>query len=102
MQPDEVVSQRGSREEHRFSVHLKAEGHRFAAPPDRTLLQSAEAAGVTMLSSCRAGTCRTCMRRMVSGAVAYRIEWPGLLREEKDEGWVLPCVAYPLADVDLE
>ena len=102
MSPDEPVSPCGAPEGRRLSVHLKTEGHRFEAPPQRTLLQSADAAGVPMLSSCRTGTCRTCMRRMVSGTVQYRIEWPGLLREEKEEGWVLPCVAYPLADVVLE
>jgi ferredoxin len=83
-------------------VTLLTEGVTFDAGADQTILAAAESAGVSMLSSCRAGTCRTCMRRMVSGAVAYRIEWPGLLREEKDEGWVLPCVAYPLADLMLE
>jgi ferredoxin len=27
--------------------------------------------------------------------VRYRVEWPGLLAEEKAEGWILPCVALP-------
>jgi ferredoxin len=54
----------------------------FDAPADRTLLASAEAAGLSLASSCRVGTCRTCMRRLVSGAVTYRMEWPGLLAEE--------------------
>jgi ferredoxin len=84
-----------------WKVSLQAEGLTFEAGADQTILAAAEAAGVPMLSSCRVGTCRTCMRRMVSGAVAYRIEWPGLLREEKAEGWVLACVAYPGDDLLL-
>ena len=30
---------------------------------------------------------------MLEGEIAYRIEWPGLSRDEKEEGWILPCVA---------
>ena len=30
------------------------------------------------------------------------IEWPGLTAEEKEEGCVLPCVAYPTSDVVLQ
>jgi hypothetical protein len=25
--------------------------------------------------------------------VSYAIDWPGLSREEKQDGWILPCVA---------
>ncbi len=73
----------------------------FEAPSHLPVLLSAQAAGVTMPSSCRNGTCRACMQRLVSGQVSYRIEWPGLLAEEKAEGWFLPCVAYPDTDLVL-
>ena len=33
--------------------------------------------------------------------VRYRIAWPGLLAEEKADGWVLPCVALADSDVVL-
>jgi hypothetical protein len=39
------------------------------------------------------------MCRALSGNVSYRIEWPGLTKEEKAQGWILPCVAT--ADSDL-
>ena len=84
-----------------WRVTLGAGGPGFDAPEDQPLLLAAEAAGFPLASSCRNGTCRTCMRRMVSGEVRYRIEWPGLLEEEKREGWVLPCVAHPAADIVL-
>ncbi|MBG9387801.1 2Fe-2S iron-sulfur cluster-binding protein [Caenimonas aquaedulcis] len=66
------------------------------------LLQAAEQAGIPLPSSCRNGTCRTCMTLLLEGQVSYRIEWPGLLAEEKAEGWILPCVAYPQSDVTLQ
>jgi len=82
-----------------FSARLEPEGALFSAPPSLPLLQSALLAGVVMDSSCRNGTCRTCIRRLTSGQVTYRIEWPGLSAEEKTTGYILPCVAYPLSDV---
>src|SRR5215217_7912052 len=73
----------------------------FDAPEDRSVLASAEAAGLAWASSCRNGTCRTCLRRLASGDVAYRIDWPGVLPDERDEGWFLPCVAFPRSDLVL-
>jgi ferredoxin len=73
----------------------------FEACSDRPLLHSMEAAGIPWPSSCRNGTCRTCVGRLLSGSVRYEMEWPGLSREEKEEGYVLPCAAYPCSDVVL-
>lgn len=67
----------------------------WSAAEGESLLESAERAGIELLSSCRNGTCRTCMCRLAEGQVRYRIEWPGLSLEEKMEGWILPCVAEP-------
>jgi len=71
------------------------------AAGNQTLLQSAALAGIELMASCRNGSCRACMRRVLSGQVSYRIEWPGLSREEKFQGFILPCVAYPNSDVVL-
>lgn len=74
----------------------------FHAMPESTVLVSAEAAGVVLPSSCRNGTCRTCICKLLSGEVRYLIEWPGLSADEKREGWILPCVAVPLSDLVIE
>lgn len=84
-----------------FQARTEPSGERFDAPADQPLLQAALRAGVVLRSSCRNGTCRTCLCRLGAGRVAYRIEWPGVSAEEKAQGYVLPCVAYPLADVVL-
>jgi len=67
--------------------------------PGQTLLQAALAAGVRLPSSCRNGSCRTCLVMLISGEIRYTVDWPGLLAEEKAEGWVLPCVALACSDV---
>ena len=84
-----------------FTIRLEATGQQFEARADQTLLQAFEAAGIALANSCRNGTCRTCMAHMSEGQVTYRMEWPGLLKEEKEEGWVLPCVAYAASDITL-
>lgn len=85
-----------------FTATISPHGWQFDAADDQPLLRSAEAAGIRLPSSCRNGTCRACICRMSAGQVRYRIEWPGLSVDEKREGYILPCVAYPDADVTLE
>ncbi len=84
-----------------FLARIGWHGPTFEAPASLPLLQAAELAGQSLASSCRNGTCRTCMCQLVSGQVVYRIEWPGLSAEEKQAGSILPCVAYPASDVVL-
>jgi ferredoxin len=72
------------------------------APADTTILHAAEQAGIDLPSSCRNGTCRTCICRLASGSVRYLVEWPGLSIEERRDGWILPCVAAPEGDVVVD
>ena len=84
-----------------YAVTLLPHGIRFAARGDESLLKAGLRAMAPMRSSCRNGTCRTCLCRLESGTVAYEIEWPGVTREEQAEGLVLPCVARALSHVTL-
>ena len=85
-----------------FRVTLLPGGETFTAAADQTLMLAGLAAGVTLPWSCRNGTCRTCISRVVEGRVEHRIPWPGLSAEEKAEGLILPCVAEPRSDVTLQ
>ena len=85
-----------------FTATALPEGQPCDAWTEQTLLTSLEMGGVDWPSSCRNGTCRTCLGLMLSGTVRYDIEWPGLSAEEKAEGCVLPCVAYPCSDITLQ
>ncbi|WP_416761551.1 2Fe-2S iron-sulfur cluster-binding protein [Roseateles sp. So40a] len=84
------------------TVELQPQGWRFDAPADQTLLLAALDHGLRLPHSCRNGTCRACIARVISGRIEHRIEWPGLSREEKDEGWILPCVACARSDLVLD
>jgi len=85
-----------------FTVRVEPEGLQYDVEGELSLLEAADFGRVQLPSSCRNGTCRTCMCRLISGEVRYDIEWPGLSPEEKAEGWILPCVAKPTSDVVIE
>jgi len=86
----------------RFTVRITPSQRQFDAAPDASLLEAAEEAGISLPSSCRNGTCRTCICKLVSGTVTYRVEWPGLSAEEKADGYTLPCVAQATSDLVLD
>ena len=85
-----------------FTAKVLPADLQFDVEGDLSLLEAAEMGRVQLPSSCRNGTCRTCLCLLVSGEVRYTIEWPGLSAEEKAQGLVLPCVARPLSNVVLE
>jgi ferredoxin len=86
----------------RFSATIEPTGWTFDAPDATPLVAAARLAHIDLPASCRNGTCRTCMCKLASGQITYRIEWPGLTAEEKKDGFILPCIAYPASDVVIE
>ena len=82
-----------------FTVTLELDQLQFPADSDQSVLQSALKAHVVLSSSCRNGTCRTCVCTLLSGQIRYNIAWPGLSLEEKQAGLILPCVAHPQSDL---
>lgn len=84
-----------------FVATLSVQGWQFKLTAGSTVLAAALAAGISLPSSCRNGSCRTCMCQLLSGQVAYTIEWPGLSRDERQDGLILPCVAVAVSDLVL-
>lgn len=83
-------------------VTVEPRGLAFDTDESASLLEAAEQGGVRLPSSCRNGTCRTCICLLRSGSVRYRIEWPGLSLDEKRAGYILPCVAIAQSDLTLD
>ena len=61
-----------------------------------TLLETAEAHGLTAPFSCRSGSCGSCLTKKLSGTVAYRT--PVTAKHAEDE--VLLCCAVPAKDTE--
>jgi ferredoxin-NADP reductase len=55
-----------------FEVELSLSGRTLTVPPDRSILQVVEEAGVQVLSSCQEGTCGTCETAVLAGEVDHR------------------------------
>jgi ferredoxin len=85
-----------------FRVRLEPAGLSFTAPADASLLLAAARANISLPSSCRNGTCRTCLCRLLEGQIDYAIEWPGVSFDERAEGLILPCVARARSDLVLD
>jgi len=85
-----------------LTITLQPSGWSFPTDADTTVLHAAERAGIDLPSSCRNGTCRTCICRLASGSVRYLVEWPGLSIDEKREGYILPCVAVAQEDLVVD
>jgi ferredoxin len=85
----------------RWAVRLQPANLPFEASADVPLVLAAEKAGIEMPSSCRNGTCRTCLCELLAGSVTYVVDWPGLSAEEKAGGFILPCVALAKSDLTI-
>jgi ferredoxin-NADP reductase len=89
-----------------FTVPTEASGGRVAfadsgvdvVDDGRSLLEQAEAAGLTPESGCRMGICHTCTRRKTSGAVKNLITGAVSTTDGED---VQICVTAPVGDVEL-
>lgn len=80
----------------------ESENLQVDADPHESLLTALEMGGSNWPSSCRNGACRSCIGVLRQGNVRYDMEWPGLSSEEKAQGYILPCVAYPCTSVVVQ
>jgi ferredoxin-NADP reductase len=55
-----------------FEVELATSGLTLTVPPDRSILEVVEEAGIPVLSSCQEGTCGTCETPVLEGEVDHR------------------------------
>ncbi|MCF8052013.1 MAG: 2Fe-2S iron-sulfur cluster binding domain-containing protein [Desulfobacterales bacterium] len=66
-----------------------------------SILELAEDNGIEIEYECRQGFCGTCKVKLLSGEVDMDIE-DGLEDEDREEGFILTCVAVPKSDIVLE
>lgn len=77
----------------RHEVHFVDEGVTIEVDEEDYILARAEDAGLMLPYSCRMGTCSVCVAR-VEGDVDQS-EGVVLSDDEKEEGYVLLCIAKP-------
>lgn len=95
-EPAEAVEAPGDGVPARITIELGGRTESGDHHPGTTLLQTARQFGLSAPSSCEAGSCATCMARLVDGAVTMRVN-NALTDDEVDEGWVLTCQSVPVS-----
>lgn len=85
----------------RFRVTLANAGAELEVSGDETVYSAALRAGIQLPIGCKYGGCITCAAKLVSG----KVRQPGataLNRRQALAGYILLCVARPLADCVIE
>jgi 3-ketosteroid 9alpha-monooxygenase subunit B len=78
----------------RVTIDLDGRTETTEYRPGTTILQTARQMGMAPPFSCEAGSCATCMARLVEGSASMHVN-NALTPEEIEEGWVLTCQALP-------
>jgi len=83
------------------NFHVGYKGKKtVAARAAEPLMNSLERAGIVLPASCRSGECSLCRTKLAAGKVFHP---PGVKLRKSDRafGYIHPCLAYPLSDLEL-
>jgi ferredoxin len=86
-----------------YTVEILHEGKTYTVevPEDKTVLEVAETAGLSLPSSCHAGVCTTCAAQILEGSVD-QTEGMGISPELQAQGYALLCVSHPRSNLKVE
>ena len=74
----------------------------IACSEAESILEVAQQNGINIRSGCLQGVCGACKKRKQEGEVRYEAEPSALSSDEQQEGYILPCVAFPVGKVVVE
>ena len=79
------------------SLSFQKSGVTAEQPPELTVLEVAEEAGVTIPFECRSGICGQCKTRLISGKVKMDVQ-DALTPHDRSKGLILACQAHATRD----
>jgi glycine betaine catabolism B len=77
-------------------------GREITADRDESILQLGKREHVRLKSGCGMGSCGMCKIKKVKGEVKYKSAPDRLSTAEQAAGLILPCIAYPIGQVEVE
>ncbi|MBR1127905.1 2Fe-2S iron-sulfur cluster-binding protein [Bradyrhizobium iriomotense] len=83
------------------TIRFARSGKVAALPPDKSVLEVAESAGVSIDYSCRAGVCGVCKTHLLEGSVTMEVQ-DALTADDKASGLILACQARSVGDLVVE
>ncbi|MBR0959755.1 FAD-binding oxidoreductase [Bradyrhizobium japonicum] len=83
------------------TIRFDKSGKVAALPPDKSVLEVAESAGVAIDYSCRAGVCGVCKTHLLQGNATMEVQ-DALTAEDKANGLILACQARSVGDLVVE
>ena len=88
-------------EKDNYKVNFIESGKSHEIDSNSTVLDLADEIGVEIDSSCRDGSCGTCLVKLNSGKVTMACD-DGLNDTDKEKGFVLACQAIAQSDLEIE
>lgn len=86
---------------HDVRIEFEGETHELTVDEDEYILDAGLEAGLDLPFSCREGNCTTCTGELLEGEVDQS-DGMALEKEDREEGYVLLCSAYPQADCQVK
>jgi ferredoxin-nitrite reductase len=83
-------------------VVFQKSGKEINCDNTKSLLKIAADAGITIETSCQAGSCGTCKQALLAGQVEYPDNVPAALSDAEQAKFVLTCSAHPVGRVVLD
>ena len=84
-----------------YEVEFVDEGITLQIPATKPILEAAEENGMDLPYQCRMGVCGVCSAMRVEDGEVDQTEGMFLSDGERDEGYVLTCIAKPRSDLKI-
>lgn len=84
-----------------YAVEFVDEGITLQIPANKPILEAAEEHGMDLPYQCRMGVCGVCSAMRVEQGEVDQTEGMFLSDGERDEGYVLTCIAKPRSDLKI-
>lgn len=77
-------------------------GKEIACDEEESVLAVAQQHDVKIRAGCMQGVCGACKTRKLEGEVNYQTDPDGLDASDREQGYILPCIAFPVGKVAIE